>query len=74
MLNLTPNNFTIEIDQICTDKNIDYIEAVVLWCERNKVEGEYVASWIKKDPVFKLKIQTEAENLNILRKTARLPL
>jgi hypothetical protein len=38
------------------------------------VEIEYVASFIKKDPVFKSKIEAEAENLNILKKTARLPI
>jgi Phage late-transcription coactivator len=74
MINLTSNNFSFEIDKLCHDKGIDYIDAVVLWCERNKVEVEYAASLIKKDPVFKSKIQVEAENLNILKRSARLPI
>jgi len=74
MIALTPNTFTTEIDKMCYEKNIEYIDAVVLWCERNKIEVEYVASFIKKDPVFKSKIQVEAENLNILKKSARLPI
>jgi hypothetical protein len=37
------------------------------------VEVEYAAALIKKDPVFKSKIEVEAENLNILKKGARLP-
>jgi hypothetical protein len=73
MINLTSNNFSFEIDKLCQDKGIDYIDAVVLWCERNKIEVEYAASLIKKDPVFKSKIQVEAENLNILKRSARLP-
>ncbi len=36
--------------------------------------GPYVAGLIKKDPVFKSKIQVEAENLNILKKGATLPI
>jgi hypothetical protein len=53
---------------------MEYIDAVVHWCEKNNIEVEYVASYIKKDNAFKMKIQEEAENLNILKKGARLPL
>jgi hypothetical protein len=66
--------FTQEIINRCSANKIDYIDAVVDWCDRNKVEIEYVASFIKKDPVFKSRLQEEAENLNILKKGARLPL
>ena len=66
--------FMQEIDKQCTTRKIDYIDAVVDWCDKNKVEIEYVASFIKKDPVFKSRLQEEAENLNILKKGARLPL
>ena len=74
MLSLTSNNFTSEIEEMCRDKNIEYIDAVVLWCEKNKIEIEFVAGLIKKDPVFKSKIQVEAENLNVLKRGARLPI
>jgi len=74
MITLTPNTFTADIDNMCYEKNMEYIDAVVLWCERNNIEVEYAASIIKKDPVFKSKIQVEAENLNILKKSARLPI
>jgi hypothetical protein len=53
---------------------MDYIDAVVMWCEKNKFEVEYAASLIKKDPTIKEKIQAEAENLNILKRGARLPI
>jgi hypothetical protein len=74
MLNLSSNNFASEIEDMCRVKNIDYIDAVVLWCEKNKIEIEFVAGLIKKDPVFKSKIQVEAENLNVLKRGARLPI
>jgi len=73
MLTLSANNFATEIDKMCKDKGIEYIDAVVLWCEKNNIEVEYAANLIKKDPVFKSKIQVEAENLNILKRSARLP-
>lgn len=74
MLTLSANSFAAEIDKMCQDKGIEYIDAVVLWCEKNNIEVEYAANLIKKDPVFKSKIQVEAENLNILKRTARLPI
>jgi len=68
------NNVIEEIEKLCRTKNIEYIDAVVYWCEKNKIEVEYMAGLIKKDPVFKSKIQAEAENLNILKRGARLPI
>jgi hypothetical protein len=53
---------------------MEYVDAVVHWCEVNKLEVEYAASIIKKDPVIKAKIQVEAENRNILKRGARLPI
>ena len=74
MIAFTPNNFVTEIEQLCHSKNMEYIDAVVHWCEQNNIEIEYAASFIKKDPVFKFKIQEEAENLNFMKRSARLPL
>lgn len=68
------NNFVEEIEILCRDQNIEYIDAVVLWCEKNNLDVEIAAYWIKKDPCMKMKIQAEAENLNILKKGARLPI
>lgn len=67
------NNFVEEVEKICKIKNIEYIDAVVLWCVKNNLEVETAAYWIKKDPAMKSKIQAEAEALNILKRGARLP-
>lgn len=68
------NNFVEEIEKLCKDKNIEYIDAIVLWCEKNKLEVETAAYWIRKDPTMKAKIQAEAENLNFIKRGARLPI
>jgi hypothetical protein len=70
----TNNTFIEDVEKLRQAKNMDYIDAVVMWCENNKFEVEYAASLIKKDPVIKEKIQVEAENLNILKRGARLPI
>lgn len=71
---LKNSNFVEEIEHLCRTKNIEYIDAIVFWCEKNKLEIETAAYWIKKDPVMRSKVQVEAENLNILKRGARLPL
>jgi hypothetical protein len=68
------NNFVEEIEILCREKNIEYIDAVVMWCEKNNLEVEAAAYWIKRDPTIKMKIQAEAENLNVLKRGARLPI
>lgn len=68
------SSFVTEIEVLCKEKNIEYIDAIVFWCQKNNLEIETAAYWIKKDPVMKSKIQVEAENLNILKRGARLPI
>lgn len=68
------NTFVDEIESLRRKKQIEYIDAIVMWCENNKLEVEIAATWIKKDPVMKAKLQYEAENLNFLKKGARLPI
>jgi hypothetical protein len=74
MIGVTGTSFIEDIELLRTKKNLEYIDAVVHWCELHKVEIEYVAPFIKKDPAFKAKVQAEAENLNILKRGARLPI
>jgi hypothetical protein len=71
---LKSSSFVEEIEILCRDKNIEYIDAIVFWCEKNNLEVETAAYWIKKDPAMKSKVQAEAENLNILKRGARLPI
>ena len=67
--------FIMEIETIVKEKNIEYIEAIVLYCERNNLEVETVATIIKQNQVIKSKVQYEAENLNMVKRgSARLPI
>jgi len=67
--------FIMEIETIVRDKNIEYIEAIILYCEKNNLEVETVATIIKQNQVIKSKVQHEAENLNMVKRgSARLPI
>ena len=69
-------HFVAEIETIKNDKNLTYMESVVLFCERNGYEIEAIALLIRKDPVLKAKIKDEAEIANLLKskKSNRLPI
>ncbi len=50
--------------------NIDIMDAVVLYCEEQKLEVELAATLLS--PPLKAKVREEAENLNLLKKESRL--
>jgi hypothetical protein len=54
--------------------DISFIDAVLKLSEDENYEIEYLAGIIKNNPLLFTNIQQEAENLNFLPKTARLPI
>lgn len=68
------SSFSCDVRKLIEEKKMEYIDAVVHWCELNNLEVEYAAGLIKRDPYIMSRIQMEAEDLNYLKKGARLPL
>lgn len=62
------------IDDLVYMHDIDYIDACLLYCEQNNVEIEFLGELIRNNPYIKAKVQHEAEDLNFLKKTVRLPI
>lgn len=67
-------DFSQQIEKLVKAKKVSYMEAVELWCDQNGKDIIVGADLVKKSPVIKSKIQVEAEDLNLLPKTARLPI
>lgn len=65
--------FLKEIEILVDEKKMEYIDAVVYYCEKNNMEIETAAQLIKQNQRFKAKIRTEAESLHFLPKTSKLP-
>jgi hypothetical protein len=63
-----------EIERLTKGGKTDIIDAVCHWCQENNIDIETAASLIKKDAVLRAKIQIEAENLNIIKSSAKLPI
>lgn len=71
---LTPSQFYADIESIVCELRTNYMDAVVHYCEINNVDIETAASIIKNNGKIKAIIQNEGEDLNLLPKTAKLPL
>jgi hypothetical protein len=66
-------DFPIQIESIVKSKHVSYMEAVEIWCDQNGKDIVVGADLVKKTPIIKEKIKTEAEDLNLLPRTSRLP-
>jgi len=64
-----PSRFAQEIEKIVQEEKTSYIDAIINFCERNKIDLESVPKLISKP--LKEKIKCEAIELNFLKKTSR---
>lgn len=71
---INTDKFYKEVDSLVKNHNISYIDAVIHYCEKHGIEIEAAASMIKSNSRIKSQVQVEGEDLNILAKTARLPI
>ena len=68
-----PSRFDQEIEQLVLDnKHMNYIDAIVHFCDQNSLDLESVPKLIPKP--LKEKIKYEAQELNFLRRTSRAKL
>ena len=68
---LSPQDFTITIEHIKKSKNMTYMDAIQYYCEQNKIEPETIGKLVQG--ALKQKVREEAENLNFLPKTTKIP-
>ena len=71
---LTPQKFAMEIEKIVSEEELNYIDAICHYCEKNGLEIESVTKLISKP--LKEKLRFNAQELNFMKKTsrARLPI
>jgi Tfp pilus assembly pilus retraction ATPase PilT len=67
-------SFSTAIEELVEEKDISYIDAVVMHCEKTGMEVELAAKLLSQTVVSK--IQTEAEDLHYIPKsnTIKLPI
>lgn len=64
--------FSVIIERFAKDKRCSYMDAIILYAEENNIEVESAARMISQS--LKEKIEVEAQDLNFLPKSARLPI
>ena len=70
MLFESASEFSLHIESLANDKEIDLIDTILLYCESNFLEPEDISSLINRS--LKDKIEMEFAELNFLPKTASL--
>ena len=68
----TSNEFYTKIQELVEETRLSYIDAVLHYCDQNGMEPETAAQLINGK--LKAQIREEAEELNFLPKTAKLPI
>ena len=68
---LCKQRFTDEVEQLVKTYKFNYIDAIITFCEENKIELQAVSKLIKP---MKEKLKYDAIQLNFLKKTSRAKL
>jgi len=66
------SEFYIKIQELVVQTKLSYMDAVLHYCDQNGMEPETAAQLINGK--LKVQIREEAEELNFLPKTAKLPI
>jgi hypothetical protein len=71
---MNPAKFAVEIENLVKKEKLNYIDAIVLFCEENNIEIDSITKLISKP--LKEKLKCDAQQLNFMKKTtrAKLPL
>lgn len=64
------NEFSLNIEKIVAERKINYMDAVLLYCQENYLEPQDIARYINKS--LKDKIEMNFRELNYLPKQAQL--
>ena len=66
---LSKEKFAVDIEEIVNNSNLNYIDAIVEYCEKNGVEIEVAVKLVSKP--LKEKLRYDATELNYLKRTSR---
>ncbi len=73
VIKIEAENFIKEIQRLTRNSDTSYMDAIVYYAETYDIEIETVAELVKKIPVLKSHLLDEAEILNLVEKSAKLP-
>jgi hypothetical protein len=69
---MTTAKFSQDVEKIAIEYSMNYIDAIIHYCEKNEIELELVPKLISKP--LKDKLKYDAQKLNYMKKTSRAKL
>jgi len=69
---MTAAKFSQDVEKIAVEYSMNYIDAIIHYCEKNEIEIESVPKLISKP--LKDKLKFDAQKLNYIKKTSRAKL
>jgi hypothetical protein len=69
---LSPAKFALEIEKIVIEEKVNYIDAIIHYCEINELEIESITKLVSKP--LKERLKWDAIRLNFMKKTSRAKL
>jgi hypothetical protein len=69
---MTTARFSQEVEKVAFENEMNYIDAIVFYCEKNEIEIESVPKLISKP--LKEKLKYDAQKLNFMKRTSRAKL
>jgi hypothetical protein len=69
---MTAAKFSQDVEKIAVEYSMNYIDAIIHYCEKNEIEIESVPKLISKP--LKDKLKYDAQKLNYMKKTSRAKL
>jgi len=66
---ISKDKFASDIEALVLKSNLNYIDAIVQYCEHNEIELDTVNKLVSKP--LKEKLKVEAMDLNFLKRTSR---
>ena len=66
---MTAAKFSVEIEKIVKDSDLNYIEAIVQFCEDKNIEMDGINKLISKP--LKEKLKFDAQRLNYMKRTSK---
>ena len=65
-------DLNLTIEEIVKDKELSYMDAVLYYAQKSELEPEAMAKMLNQS--IRDKIEVEAQGLNMLKRTAKLPI
>lgn len=65
------NEFSMFIEKKALEEEMTYVETIIHFCEEHSLEPENIAAMI--NPSLKAKLEINFQDMNYIKKTAKLP-